>query len=361
MKGTERRGVVVVTFLTALLVGCATKTAWLEPGEVRLVEVAASERRWTGIAVSHDGRVFVNYPLWSPAQPFAVGELQSDGTVLPYPDEALNSWRPGKPPGDHFVCVQAMLVDAENRLWILDPGSPGLQGVIEGGAKVFVVDLARDAVVRSYGFGPEVAPRDSYLNDLRVDLETGTAYLTDSGNGALVVLDLETGRSRRLLDDHPSTHAEDVELVVGGAPWLPGGERPRVHADGIALSRDGRWLYYQALTGRTLYRVATADLRDEEVGDADLAGRVERFAESGASDGLLYGPDDCVYLSALEHDSIRRVRPDGTVETVIRDERISWPDSFALGPGNALYVTTARIHEWDRPRRPFAVYRLESD
>ena len=328
------------------------------PGEVQLVEVARSERRWTGIAVSHEGRVFVNYPLWSPTQPFAVGELQADGSVLPYPNEALNSWSPEKAPGDHFVCVQAMFVDSGNRLWILDTGNPWLQGVVKGGPKLVVVDLAHDEVLRMYPFAPEITPAESYLNDLRVDRGRETVYLTDAGDGALVVLDLAGGETRRLLDDHPSTRAEDVELTIGGAPWLPGGQRPQVHADGIALSRDGKWLYYQALTGRTLYRIATADLRDTRLSDADLGGRVQKVAESGASDGLLWGPDGHVYLSALEHDAIRRVGPDGTVETVIQDPRISWPDSFALGPGDVLYFTTARIHEWE-PSEPFAVYRVE--
>ena len=91
-----------------------------------------------------------------------------------------------------------------------------------------------------------------------------------------------------------------------------------MHADGLALSRDGKWLYYQALTGRTLYRIATADLRDRRLGDGDLGGRVEKVAESGASDGLLYGPDGHVYISALEQDAIRRVGPDGTVERLPR-------------------------------------------
>lgn len=29
-----------------------------------LVEVAQSDRQWTGVAVSKEGRIFVNYPRW---------------------------------------------------------------------------------------------------------------------------------------------------------------------------------------------------------------------------------------------------------------------------------------------------------
>ena len=65
--------------------GCRTAAAtdaWLPAGTAALTEVAASERQWTGLAISQDGRIFVNFPLWSAAQPFAVGELAADGSVF---------------------------------------------------------------------------------------------------------------------------------------------------------------------------------------------------------------------------------------------------------------------------------------
>jgi len=102
--------------------------------------------------------------------------------------------------------------------------------------------------------------------------------------------------------------------------------------------------------------VACEDLLDETLDAAALAERVQVVARSGASDGLLFGPDGCVYVTALEHDAIRRVCPDGTVETVVPDPRIEWPDSFALDPGGSLLFTTARIHRQDGP---FRVFRLE--
>ncbi len=357
----KRVDLIIMTLIILSVAGCAMQKTWLTPGKIQLIEVARSERRWTGLAVSQEGRIFVNFPLWSASQPFAVGELQQDGTVLPYPNEVLNSWQPDKSPRNHFVCVQAMFVDARNRLWILDPANPRFEGVVQDGPKLFVVDLSSDTVIRTYRFGPEIAKPDSYLNDLRVDLDTDTVYMTDSGNGALVILNLASGQGRRLLDNHSSTQAEDILLTIEGKPWLMGGNRPRVHADGIALSNDGNWLYYQALTGRTMYRIATADLRDRLLSADELVNRVEKVAESGASDGLFYGTDNNIYISALEHSAIRRVRPGSMVETVIQDKCISWPDSFALGPGDILYFTTARIHQRDKPSGPFTIFRLESN
>ena len=102
---------------------------------------------------------------------------------------------------------------------------------------------------------------------------------------------------------------EDLQIAVEGEPWLVGGEAPRIHADGIALDRDGGWLYYQALSGTTLYRVPAALLRDAGVPAEELAAAVEQVAAVGPSDGLLHGPDGAVYLTSLERNAIRRVWP----------------------------------------------------
>lgn len=59
-------------------------------------------------------------------------------------------------------------------------------------------------------------------------------------------------------------HADGRELR------RPDGRGVEFAVDGIALSPDGQYLYYQALTGRTLYRIATAALRDSTLSAAAL-------------------------------------------------------------------------------------------
>jgi sugar lactone lactonase YvrE len=130
-----------------------------------------------------------------------------------------------------------------------------------------------------------------------------------------------------------------------------------VHADGIALDPEGGWLYFQALTGRTMYRVPTAALRDPSLNEDELGAKVERFAASGVSDGLLFGPGG-VYVSALEQDAIKRVDTEGNVTTVIEDPRIVWPDSFALGPDGSVWFTTAQIHLGPNPPSPYRIFRI---
>jgi sugar lactone lactonase YvrE len=44
--------------------------------------------------------------------------------------------------------------------------------------------------------------------------------------------------------------------------------------------------------------------------------------------------------------------PDGKIETVVKEQRLEWPDTFAWDPdGNNIYFTTSAIHkipDWNR-------------
>lgn len=342
------------------------------PGELagELVEVASfPDTQITGVAVSEDGRLFVNAPYWPGQEGTRVMEVLEDGSTRLYPSEEWHGWREDGDLSseDHFVCVQSVWADDAGRLWILDPASPRLAGVVEGGPKLVAVELETDEVVEVYRFGPEIARPGSYLNDVRVDTDLGVAYLTDSGDGALVVLDLESGQARRLLDEHPSTRAEEgLVPVVGGEELRSAdGSVPRIHADGIALDDAGDMLYYHALTATHLYRIDTEALRDPELTEEQLGERVEDLGETVVTDGMWIDGYERVYHTALTQNAIMRWVPGLELETVIEDERLRWPDSLAEGPdGEELYVTTSQIHlspllgSEEGPPEPYKVWKV---
>jgi len=359
MRATKVLALLLLGLLPPLISPIFADDAASSGTELILEEVATSDRQWTGIAVSKTGRVFVNYPRWGFTLPFSVGELQEDGTVLPYPDENWNLWGSGDDATRRFVCVQALWVDEEDRLWILDPANPLFMGVVEGGPKLVCIELATNRVLRSIPFDPSVTPRDSYLNDVRFDLDKKFAYISESGLGSIVVLDLRSGIARRRLADHPSTKSEGITLQIEGKPWeMPGGVVPQVHSDGIALSPDREWIYYQALSGRTMYRVPTTALRDFELSEAELGTQVESVAEVGASDGILFAANGDLYLSSLEHNAIRSLRSDGSIEVVTQGALLRWPDSFSWGPEGSLYLTTALIHLGPAPEDLYRIFRI---
>lgn len=348
-------------FISFFLLVISTLSGFAQTNGNQIVEVARSDRQWTGVAVAPGSRIFVNYPRWSDKVTFSVGELNADGSVSPFPNKELNKWDASLDPGIQLVCVQSVVVDREGFLWILDPANPQFKGVIPGGPKLLKVDLKLNKIVQTVRFDSSVVLPKSYLNDVRIDTKRKFAYITDSGSGAIVVVDLSTGDSRRVLDDHPSTRSESIVLTIEGRPWLrPDGSAPQVHADGIALDPEGDYLYYQALTGRNLYRIETRWLRDEQLGSKQLVGKVEHLATSGASDGLLFGPDRRIYISALEENAIKAYSPSGEVTTVVQGDELAWPDSFATGPDGSIFFTTSQIHRGKETNEPYKIFKMKT-
>ncbi len=334
---------------------CATKD--------RLVEVAVSKRQWTGVAVSKTGRIFVNYPYWKgDSIPFSVAELKHNSMVKPYPDEEWNTWKSGDSADlNHFACAQSVYVDDKDYLWVLDPANPRLEGVIPGAAKLVKIDLKTDTVAQIYHFDDKAAPRGSYLNNVRIDTKNDFAYMTDSAMGAIVVLNLKTGESRRMLAHHPSVKSEDIILSINGKKWLyPDGSKPKVHSDGISLSPDGVYLYYQPLTGRHLYRIKTEYLRNPDFTIEEVADAVELMGRTGAADGMIFGSNGKLYLSSIENNAIKTFDPaTKKMKTAVKDPRIVWPNSFSCGQDGFIYFTTSRIHEGSKPSGAYRLFKFK--
>jgi hypothetical protein len=94
----------------------------------RLQKVATFDHQVTGVTVSEEGRIFVNFPRWSEDVPVSVAEIMNDGSIKPYPNNEWNAWRNAKmsdmSPKDHFVTVQSVFADQKGSLWVVDPAAP---------------------------------------------------------------------------------------------------------------------------------------------------------------------------------------------------------------------------------------------
>ncbi len=322
----------------------------------------------TGVTVSKSGRMFVNFPRWSDQYQNAVVEVMKDGSTKPFPDEFWNRWdmKPATA-SKQFVCVQSVVADDQYSLWAVDPAAPLLASVVPGGAKLVRIDLTTNRVSQVYTFGPDVAKPNSYLNDIRIDTKRNTAYMTDSGAGGIVIVELNSGKAHRALDGHPSVMVEPgISIRVNGKPVIgANGKAPQFASDGIALSHDGDYLYYQALTGATLYRVKTSLLRQSGAPPEAVAAAVEKVAKTFPVDGLWMDSQDRLYLSNINESAVFRLSKNGALEKLAADTRLEWPDTFSQGPDGAIYITASHIN--DAPQfnngkstrtKPYSVFKF---
>jgi len=335
----------------------------------------------TGVTVANNGRIFVNFPRWGDNVEYTVAEVR-DGKTLPYPNADINRYADGDDPANKLISVQSVVVDPTgSRLWILDTSSIAFGPVKPGGPKLIAVDLNTNQVVKKIIFPADVALPTTYLNDVRFDLHRGAegmAFITDSsstGSNGIIVADLASGKSWRRLNDHPSTKPDPVfaPVVEGEILQLriPGQPPARfaVGADGIAISPDGKILYYCPLTSRHLYSVSVGALADRAKSDAEVVATVKDLGEKGgASDGLESDAQGRVYLSDYEHDAIRRWTTAGAIETLVHDPRVLWPDTLSLAADGYLYFTANQIERGagfhngqDLRQKPYVLFRTQVD
>ncbi len=322
----------------------------------------------SGIAILNDGRMVLGFPRSVREHTGPRLAIYAKGALTPFPDAAAQS---------QFVSPLGMTLDAKGQLWVLDEGMVDGLGTVAGAQKLFEIDPAAQRIVRTYTITAPALRPDSHLNDVRIDLthgKAGTAFITDTSTGihpAIVVVDLASGRQRRILADAKVVSAEPgfVGMIDGVLarydpehPVLPQGG-----VDGIDLSSDQQTLYWQSLSSRRLYSAPTAVLSDAGASEARIEAAVKYEGETSMGDGMATGPDGSLYITDVERHGILKRSPDGAVSMVAHDPRLIEPDGLVYHDGS-LYGTIgqwARLpafhHGKDLEERPFLLVRIHLD
>ncbi|MBE7172625.1 MAG: hypothetical protein INR73_18745 [Williamsia sp.] len=319
----------------------------------------------TGIAKESSSPLMVNYPRWSDIYKYAVIEFVASPGILPYPNEAMNSWQPGQPGQNKWVCVQSSYYDDAGTLWILDPAAPMLKTIQGDGAKLVRMNKATRTVDRTYSF-MGIVPDTAYVNDVRVDVQKQFAYLTESKGGGIIVVDLNSGQMRRWLSTHYSTKSDPAyKYIIDGKELMKEGKPAKFNSDGIALTPDGAWLYYKPLTDDKLYRIKTEYLRDWNLSDADMGTKVEDLGHFASTDGMIFDKNGNLYFGDPQNYRLLKIDPNLNMTTLIQDERLIWPDSYAIADGY-LYISCSQIQKQpeynegvNKRTSPYTVYRMK--
>ena len=346
--------------LAAVLVAALSSGA-LASTQDQLTPVFSSDLIVNGAATTPGGRLFV------PVQPRrGKGDPQvvevRDGKPLPYPDVTWNGWREGESGATRFVGVNALRIGPDGALWVVDRGSPGLgRPLVAGGVKLVRIDVATNAVTRVYDLAA-VTTAKSFVDDVRFN--GSHAYLTDAGQPGLIVLDMKTGRGRRVLDGDPSTVAQAKLMAEGRELTDPSGKAVVIHADQLEVSPDGRWFYYQPSCG-LMARIDTRYLDDPSLSQAEVSAHIELFAATPSTGGTAIAADGSIYLSDTNTKRVLKIAPDGSMATVIDDPRLIWVDAMWIDAGGDLLLPAAQLNRTagmnggvDAVTPPVTLYRL---
>lgn len=308
--------------------------------------VAQSAYQWTGVAVTPTGRLFVCYPTSENHPAFQVAEMIG-GSAQPILTDAP------------LVNVQSVVADEMGALWVLDAAKRPGEDADSTAAKLCRVDVASGEITRTYGFSSEVVLPDTCLDDVRVDNARGFAYITDSGHGGIIALDLTTGAAWRALTDIPAVRANLKSIYFPHTGLFTS----MAHSDGLELSKDKSELYFSALGGDCLYAVKTAALRDatKTVPQREKDIRWVNI-QNLPTDGMVLR-EGCLYMGDLADEGVwefdveaEHTGDAGRILPLKRDFR--WADSFALAPDGSIYFTTSAVNYPPEQQPPYELYRL---
>ena len=370
-----------IAFIFIAQVSAQTRRAGQNQRTERVEEVFAFPNQMpTGVTVSRAGRIFVNYPRWEDRVDFTVAEIVG-GREVPFPDANINRLNLQNP-GETFVSVQSVVVDPNDRLWIVDTGSINLMPIVAKNApKLVCVDLATNKIVKTIRFDTSDAVLPStYLNDIRFDLRKGaegTAYITDSsatGPNAIIVVDLASGTSRRVLNGHISVSPEPLftATVEGRDLKEDKPDAPPMHirlgADGIAISADGSRLYYCPLASRKLYSVATDALLNPSLSETEVVAAVRDEGSKPAADGLESDAEGRIYSTDYENRGIKVRGANGVYTTLVEDPKVVWADTMSVASNGFLYFTSNQLNRQagyndgrDLRKKPYHLFRVKID
>lgn len=253
--------------------------------------------------------------------------------------------------------VRGMVTDSYGIVWMLDNGRRS-----EIPVKLVSWDYGHKKLHRVvYIVAPAVLPSSAPV-DIAMDPEFPFVYLADPAGGddaALIVVDLTTGISRRVLQGHPSVQPDasltlsidgvriESKRLDGSAADPIGGVTP------LALDKKGEWLYFGPLRSTYLYRVKTEYLRNASLSAEKLAGLVEQYAAKPICAGITLDSKGNVYVSDLATKAIGMIASGSKQYKVLAtDPRLLWPDALCFGPdGRLCFITNTRRAQTTSARR----------
>lgn len=311
-------------------------------------EVFATVEQSVGnIAFTHQGDlVYSHHPFFNPSYRVVKYDAKTK-TTTPFPNEYWNT--PREKDDQYLSNVLGIRNDENGIVWMLDMGQ---RNPIT--PKIVGWNTVTDKLERIYYLPETSVVSTSQPNDMVVDTKNGVFIIADEGIGnggdgssaSLIIVDMKTGKTRRLLQGHRTTLPESTPTIIDGKPLAINGKNLLVGCDGITADKNFEWVYYAPLNGTKLYRVKTADLLNENLSKTELDKRIETYSEKPNNGGLSIDDKGNIYLTAMESNSVAVVlAEDKSVHNIVTDEKLLWADGVSYNVKDGyMYVSSAQVH-----------------
>lgn len=336
------------------------------------VEVVAELKgtRPGNITVTEQGRIFLSmHPLENPK--YRVVELMKDGSTTPFPNK---DWADGPEIGKLGLSSVIGIDSTEDGVvWILDMGSA------KSPAQIVAWDSVNNKLFKRIEISKDVAVANSFYQDFALDTKRNLMYIADTSFGgsakpapAFVVVDLKTGKSRRVLESHKTLLSPEHDIVIDGS--LLGAkdkdgnsEAAYIGLNPITIDAKNEWVYFGTINGSAIYRLPAAALANEKLTADKLAQSIEFYNEKRPSDGMIIDDNGAIYVGDVEKNAISIVTEDGFKTFAQDDKLLSWADGFSIQGGylyatqNALHLHPALNEGVEGASKPFRVVRIKLD
>lgn len=328
----------------------------------RLEIAMSTTTKITGdISYTSDGRLFVqwnNYLNGTTGPPIA--EVVN-GTSIAYPNEEWNSWNSSDPsmdPATHYINAAANRIGPDGNFYVLDNGYTDTYG-----PKIVSFNITTNELVNTWPL-ENMTASDSQWDDFRFN--GNMIYLTDL-SAAIGLLDMTTGSTRRVLVGAESTTAY-FPMSAAGKLMSLGTSYAFTGADQLEVAADGTYLYYQPCNGG-MWRIETAlldtALYNATAADA-LSDLAEPYAPTPSTGGTAIDADGTVYSSDANRNAILRTFSNGTMDTLVQDDRLLWVDCMWVDSQNRLWMPATQLFlgsGWnggvDGYQPPFYVFTMD--
>lgn len=296
---------------------CLSLTFSIKAQKVAETVFSSDVVRAGNMTINASGRIFVSIsPLM--IKNVKVYELMKDGSYTPYPN---NEYAKGE--NSTIKAIIGIRSDSKENLWLLDMG-----------AKQFIVwDTKNEKLVRIIKIPENVIKLTSFLQDFVIDEKHNRVIIADMTQGdlksaatpAFIVIDIKTGKARRMAESHFSM-MPDFE---GGFALNP-----------IAIDANYSWIYFGALHGKKVFRVATKCFEDEEM----LKAGINEYAPKSYCDGIAVDNSGNVYITNIEENELGVTNSTSGYKVVAKlPEGQSWPDGLWIKNGY-LYSTVDQLN-----------------